>query len=113
MPKNFIVVNNDGLNVRTQMDTTNKNNLLRWMSGSGAEGFVVYEIYQKKGMTGLQTWGRISDNPGGILQEYVCLQIGNRVYAKEQTGVSEPGTDLWHAAIDAWARSKGFDGPLP
>lgn len=110
---NYIVTNSEGLNVRSQMDTTNSRNIQRRMSFG--EGFVVLELYNKQGASGLQQWGRVSNNPGGISQEFVCLQIGNKVYAKEQAQAesipSLPDTNAWRVAIDAWARSKGFDGP--
>jgi hypothetical protein len=109
---NYIVVNGDGLNVRSQMNTTNSKNLLRRMSNN--EGFVVHETYNVQGMSGLQVWGRVSDNPGGISQEYVCLQIGNKVYAKEQTSQpTQPVSNAWQTAIDTWARSQGYTGPRP
>lgn len=111
----YVVVNPNGANVRSQMNTMNPNNLLRQMSAN--EGFEVYEIYNMHGISGLQVWGRVSKNPGGISQEYVCLQIGNRVFAKEQEFdrpyPPQPDQDAWRIAIDSWARSKGFNGPKP
>ena len=111
MPKHFIVTNSRGLYVRSQTDTTNPYNKLRKMSNG--EGFEVYEIYPVKGMTGLQIWGRISDNPGGITQEFTCLSIGNKTYAKEETGTTPPTSSTWAQEIDAWARLNGYHGVHP
>lgn len=90
MDEKYIVVNSNGLNVRSQKSTTNPYNFLRSMSYG--EGFTVFETYIVKGSTGLQKWGRISDNPGGISQEYVCLSIGNKEYAKKESGDMPPVT---------------------
>lgn len=112
----YIVVNKDGLNVRSQMSTTNDKNLLRRMSKG--EGFEVQQTYNVPGMTGLQVWGRLSNNPGGIRQEYVCLQIGNKKYAEEEKPsvpvyVPIDAVDAWRYAVDAWIRLRGYDGPRP
>lgn len=108
--QSFIVTNSEGLNVRSQMSTTNSKNVLRKMGAN--EGFTVYETYSVKGMSGLQTWGRVSNSPGGISQEYVCLQIGNKVYAKAQD-ISATQIPAWTYEIDTWARSQGYTGVKP
>jgi hypothetical protein len=107
----YIVTNSEGLNVRSQMNTTNSKNLLRRMSPN--EGFIIYETYQVKGMSGLQTWGRVSNNPGGISQEYVCLSIGNKIYAKAQDAQPVTQTPAWAYELDAWARTQGYTGVKP
>ena len=77
MSQKYIVVNPDGLNVRSQMSTLNALNIKRKMSNG--EGFTVYQTYVQKGN---QVWGRVSDNPGNVQQEFVCLSIANREYAR-------------------------------
>ena len=116
MDKNFVVLNGNGANVRSQMTTLNPYNIVRKMSFG--EGFVVHEIYNVKGMSGLQVWGRVSDNAGGISQEYVCLSIGNKVYAKEEavTSVASPeivNVSSWQWEVDAFLRTKGYTGSRP
>lgn len=101
-------MNRDGLNVRSQMSTTNPKNVLRRMSFG--EGFKVYEVYNVKGMSGLQVWGRVSDNPGGISQEYVCLSIGNKVYAKTE---DSKAFSSWAHEVDAFLRTLGYKGSQP
>ncbi len=110
---NYIVVNGDGLNVRSQMSTTNPKNLLRKMSQN--EGFVVLETYNVKGVSGLQVWGRVSNNPGGISQEYACLSIGNKVYAKEEIPSTPVSGQLgtWAHEVDLYLRSLGYKGSTP
>ena len=109
---NWIVVNGGGLYVRAQMDTTNSKNIVRRMSFG--EGFVVHETYNVKGMSGLQTWGRVSNNPGGISQEYVCLSIGNKVYARQEGAQIPPvipaGETTRLDRLEAWARTQGYQG---
>src|SRR5574343_1129070 len=106
--QNYIVVNPGGLFVRSQMDTTNPANRLRSMSNG--EGFIVYDTYTQKGTTGLETWARISNNGGGLLQEYTCLSIGNRVYALPQAMPAQPAPatpiDVIRDIV-AWAITKG------
>lgn len=106
----YVVINSNGANVRTQMSTLNPFNIVRVMGTN--EGFVVHETYNISGMSGLQVWGRISDNPGGQKQEYVCLSIGNKVYCKLQE-TPLPMPENWAQAIDVWARSIGYTGPRP
>lgn len=97
-------VKNKVLNVRAQPITTNNNNILRTMSRG--EGFIVYEYITLKGATGMQRWGRISRNVGEKTQEFVCLEIGNTIYAQEAPSI--PATDvppaiplqLWKWIID-------------
>jgi hypothetical protein len=108
---NFIVTNGEGLNVRSQMSTTNPKNLLRKMSPN--EGFTVFETYNVKGISGLQIWGRVSDNPGGISQEYVCLSIGNKVYAKKEETPNAPENLHWAHEVDSFLRTLGYTGSMP
>lgn len=109
MPEYYIVTNADGLLTHSQMSTISATR--RKMSNG--EGFTVY---QTKLMNGNQTWGRLSEDPGGLQQEYVCLQIGNREFAKKQP-LSEPipSTTLleWAQSADTWMRLNGFKGPKP
>ena len=112
MTSKYIVVTSPTLNVRAQMTTMNPYNILRKMSSG--EGFIVYETYQVKGMSGLQLWGRIAENPGGITQEYVCLQIGNKVYAKEESKPIETTTPAnWQIEVDTFLRTLGYKGTRP
>lgn len=106
---NYIVTNAEGLNVRAQMDTRNNKNIQRWM-GKG-EGFEVFQTYQIKGISGLQTWGRISTNAGDVSQEFVCLQIGNKTYARAEA--TEPQPLSWTLSVDAFLRTLGYKGPQP
>ena len=108
----YIVTNKDGLLVRSQTSTLNPLNIKRKMSNG--EGFTVYQTIVQNGN---QTWGRVSDNPGGLQQEYVCLSIGNREFARlEAPTAPMPGTASlleWAQAMDAWARFMGYEGPRP
>ena len=118
---NFIVTNKDGLNVRSQMDTTLAKNILRRM-GKG-EGFEVYETYSIKGKSGLQTWGRLSNNPGSVNQEYSCLSIGNVTYAKVEGSTPPSPTPIpppewayiqWAIEVDHFLREQmGYTGARP
>ena len=109
---NYIVVNKRGLNVRSQMTTTNQANIQRTLSFG--TGLVVHEVYHIQGMSGLQTWGRITENPGGQQQEYVCIKIGEMIFAQEEQANEDVDTATdWMHEIDAWARTKGYTGPRP
>jgi hypothetical protein len=108
------------------MTTLNVLNIKRKMSNG--EGFTVFEVYMQGGS---QKWGRVSDNPGGLQQEFVCLSIGNREYARAEAPSAPPppaapppnagsaphlGEEFrrlmeWARAVDAWARFMGFEGP--
>ena len=109
---NYIVTNKDGLLVRAQMDTRNPHNIKRKMSNG--EGFIVYQTYVKNAN---QVWGRVSDNPGDVQQEYTCLSIANRTFAKIEISDEELKSykvnPRWIIAIDLWARSKGYTDVLP
>src|SRR5262245_60414528 len=112
MPENYIVTNKDGLLVRSQMNTKNDANIKRKMSAN--EGFTVYQTYVQNGN---ETWGRLSNDPGALQQEYTCISIGNRVFAKREEApmpsIPYAISSEWATAIDAWARSNGFKGPKP
>jgi hypothetical protein len=109
MTEKWIVTNGKGLNVRSQMDSTQPKNIVRQMSKG--EGFTVYETYQVKGSTGLQKWGRVSDNPGDRRQEYTCLSIGNNMIFAVQETSSESETMLERIEkLEAWARTMGYPG---
>lgn len=108
---NYIVKNKLGLYVRAQMETRNPANIKRKMSSG--EGFIVYQTYV---VNGNQLWGRVSSNPGMLEQEFVCLQIANRVYAvaeESQPVTTERPNPAWILQIDAWARSMGYKGIPP
>ncbi len=107
MSESWIVTGGQGLNVRSQMDTTNSRNILRKMSKG--EGFTVYETYQVKGSSGLQTWGRVSENPGDRRQEYACLSIGNNmIFAERESTWPEDLLDMRLNKLEVWARTKGY-----
>jgi hypothetical protein len=112
--KHYIVTNTEGLRVRSQMDTRNDKTILRTMHKS--EGFDGYQEYQIPGPTGLQTWVRLSTNSGDVRQEYACIRIGNRHFAKEEEDKSKPAesTQEWMEAVDTYLRTKlGYRGPRP
>ncbi len=112
MPEKYIVTNGDGLLVRSQMTTTNPFNVKRKMSNG--EGFTVYQVYVQNGS---HTWGRVTDNPGSVQQQYVCLSIvGRPPFAVLEAPISEPTpapSDLVTVvkALGAWASLKGYEGP--
>lgn len=105
--------NKDGLLVRSQMDTTNPKNVVRKMSDG--EEFLVYQTYVVKRN---QVWGRLTNNPGAVQQEYCCLSIANRTFAVPDN--FQPHGDVkislqWIQQVDVWARSqaKPFTGIPP
>ena len=106
----YIVTGKQGLYVRAQMDTTNAANIKRKMSNG--EGFTVYQTYVRNGN---QLWGRVSTNPGLVEQEYVCLQIANKEFARAEEvqvfGIQP--NPAFFVQLDAWARSKGYNGIPP
>lgn len=106
----YIVTNKYGLLVRAQMDTKQSANIKYKMSNG--EGFTVYQTYVRNGN---QLWGRISANPGLVEQEYACLQIANREFARaeEYQTLGLLPNPSWYIQIDAWARSKGYNGIPP
>lgn len=107
----YIVTNKPYLYVRSQMTTKNSANVKRKMSNG--EGFIVYQTYVQNGS---ELWGRISSNPGLVEQEYACLQIGNRQFAKaddDQPLLGNQPNVAWFVQMDAWARSMGYKGVFP
>jgi hypothetical protein len=110
--KRYIVTNPPGLQRRSQMSTVNPFNIKGKLSNG--EGFDVYEVYTIKAN---QKWGRITDNPGDVQQEYVCLSIGNKTFAREElagTGNTAQVTLAWCMAVDRFLRDKlGYTGPSP
>ena len=107
----YIVTNQygNGLNVRSKPDTRT-GSIMRFMTNG--EGFQAYDIFT----IGNQTWSRVSRG-NQVIQEYACIAIGNKIYAREQ---QTPPTDDTLAFIshlkqyilklDKWARANGFDG---
>lgn len=106
----YIVTNKPRINVRAQMDWRNAANIKRKMSNG--EGFTVYQTYV---INGNELWGRVSDNPGDVQQEYVCISIGNRSFCKADEAQPEMGAPsaLFFIQLDAWAREKGYKGVPP
>lgn len=107
----YIVKSNPYLLVRSQMETRSSSNIIRRMSNG--EGFTVYQTYVVRGN---QLWGRLSDNPGGVEQEYACLQIANKVFAvaeESQPNIRSSPNPMWFIQIDAWARTMGYTGIPP
>lgn len=109
-PTTYIVTNQygNGLNVRSKPDT-NTGKVMRTMTNG--EGFQAYDIFT----LGNQTWARVSRGDQ-VVQEYACIAIGNKIYAREQT--TPPRDDnqaqqRWANQIDAWARSNGYNGVKP
>lgn len=104
------IVNNQygaGLNVRSKPDTQT-GQIIRFMTNG--EGFQTQDVFT----VGNQQWARVSIGDQ-VKQEYVCLQIGNKIYARPQT-TPTPQTQpssTWAQAIDQWARSKGYNGQAP
>ena len=112
LPGKYIVVNRDGLLVRSQMSTLNPLNVIRKMSNG--EGFTVYQVIQQ----GDKTWGRLSSNPGDPRQQYACLSILGRPLFAVPEPVAAPLPEAgdvseWQKEIDAWARFMGYAGVRP
>jgi len=106
----YTVTNPEGLFVRAQMNTTNPFNI--WRKMSNGESFTIYQTYP----IGAQIWGRLTDNPGNVSQEYACLQIANKQFARLEAppaDIPAGGSRVWMLALDTWARSQGFNGPPP
>lgn len=107
-PKIYIVTNQygNGLNVRSKPDT-NTGKVMRTMTNG--EGFQTYDVFT----LGNQTWARVSRGDQ-VIQEYACIAIGNKIYAREQISTTtEPMPTAWTDQIDAWARSNGYNGVKP
>lgn len=102
----YTVTSPDGLLVRAQTLTTNPQNILRKMSNG--ESFVVYQtlIVNRN-----QKWGRLTNNPGDIKQEYACLSIANKTFAV--LDINQLPEDVrinpqWIEEVDRQLRAKGF-----
>lgn len=104
----FLVINPKGLNVRSQPLTT-VNNIVRVMSPG--EAFTAFDVILIKGT---QTWARLTQGDSVIQQYCMISEVGRPAHCREQAsqGVPPPASS-WQNALDAWARLKGFDGPLP
>ena len=111
MSQNYIVKNPAGLLVRAQMDTTNSTNILRKMSNG--EGFTVFQlINQPNGYV----WGRLSDDPGNLQQQYACISIlGRTAFAVPELPsiFPIPINSQWGFEADAFLRTKGYMGVKP
>jgi hypothetical protein len=106
--KIYIVTNNEGLKVRRKPDV-NTGAVVRVMSNG--EIFHVNDVF----VLGLKVWARLTEGDGAE-QEYACLAIGSREFAVLHDPNPEPGGEGifgWPTAIDAWARSQGYNGPRP
>lgn len=100
------------INIRASMDTTINVNIDGAYTASST--FLVYEIFpEKKGIV----WGRVSSNAIGSEARYVALKVNSHFKAKLKRSFAEtdqlPIALGWVNALDAWARSKGFNGPKP
>ena len=111
MPKSFIVLNSAGLNVRSKPDTATGQVFRKMTMG---EGFVAQDVFIVRD----EVWARLSEG-NSVHQQYCMIRkTGRPDYAREVGEVAvQPvppvSGDPWRNAIDAWARLKGFDGPLP
>ena len=106
----YIVTNSKGLTVRGKPDTQTGGAIRKMSMG---EVFDVIEIITP---TNNQKWGRLTDD-NDVTQEYACLQIGNRYFARKSE-VGDPPTEpptamAWMLSMDSWARTKGYTGPRP
>jgi len=104
------IVTNKFLFVRGKPDTKTGGTIRKMSQG---EAFDVVEIITP---TNNQKWGRLTDD-NDVTQEYACLQIGNRYFARKSvandTPTEPPALAVWVLSMDAWARSKGYTGPMP
>lgn len=102
----YTVTNPDGLQVRAQMITTNPRNFIRKMSNG--ESFVVYQTHI---VSRNQLWGRLTNNPGDVQQEYACLSIANRTFARLDVNQMPENIHInpqWVEEVDRQLRAKGF-----
>ncbi len=56
------------------------------------------------------TWGRISETDSAGIAQWVCMKDINRQYVKSVSFVEVPTLESRFAALEAWARSKGYLG---
>jgi len=104
----YIVTNQygNGLNVRSKPDT-HTGAVMRTMTNG--EGFQAYDVFTLSN----QTWARVSRGDQ-VKQEFACIAIGNKIYAREQTTPAPITTSTaWADQIDLWARSNGYNGVGP
>lgn len=61
-----------------------------------------------------ETWGRVSESDSAGIAQWICIQNSNRVFMKPVDGQPQIEVPTWGlesrvAALEAWARSKGFE----
>jgi hypothetical protein len=106
MTRNFIVANNEGLNVRAKPDTKTGARLRFMTNGEKFQATDIFSI-------GNQTWACVS-HEDAFIQEYACIAIGTKIYAREQAPTTPPiFADQWALQIDSWARAHGYSGIEP
>jgi hypothetical protein len=75
---------------------------------TNGEGFTAQDVFT----LGERSWARVSIGDQ-VKQEYVCLQIGNKIYARPQSAPVHNTNQTWEEQIDAWARNEGYNGIKP
>ena len=101
----YTVTNKDGLLVHSKLDTTSQT--LRKMANG--ESFKVYQLYP---VNTNQIWGRLTDNPGNVSQEYTCLQIANKEFATLDSSSIANGFSPDDIAITVLAFGASYSGVL-
>ena len=102
----YLVVNPQGLNVRSQPSTNHNATILRKMSQG--EAFQTLELFY----IGNQLWARLTAHTTRS-NEYCCITYANREPFAIPADDDDPNTDTWTIALDQWARSLGYNGPKP
>jgi hypothetical protein len=101
----LIVVNKEGLNVRSKPDTKTGQVIRRMTNG---EGFTAVNIFT----VGAETWARLT-TAESVIQQYCMISIvGRPLFAIHQEATPAPSSN-WQTEIDTWARTKGFNGSKP
>lgn len=101
----YIVINPDGLNIRTQPNEKVRYNIKRRMSAG--EKFTAYDVFLSQ--SGLEVWAQLSTIPRQ--PEYCMIASARTTFAKPAGTEIEP--ESWKEEIDAWARTQGYTGARP
>lgn len=102
----YIVINSQGLNLRTQPTATVKYNISRRMTLG--EIFTASDVILSQ--SGLEIWARI-DQGNNKPALWAMIMDKSTTYATPR-GYQVTPSD-WQHAIDAWARTMGYDGIAP
>lgn len=101
----YIVINRDGLNIRTQPNEKVRYNIRRRMSAG--EKFNAYDVFLSQ--SGQEVWAQISPIPNK--PEYCMIANAKTIFAK--SAGMELEQKSWMDEIDAWARTQGYTGTRP